>query len=150
MSKHHYPAHSPLLSYHGAGGGAHHSSHPHHYPPEAHSHYQHVIIIIKKKLKIFSINKVFCLLFQPLEPACGDHVSHSLDLVTTLRSELAASNYKRDRLINEVHLFGLIFAKTFAINPYLISYRYLNSRAHYVQKMWKVNNCEPKLHVNPH
>lgn len=32
----------------------------------------------------------------------GDHLSHSIDLVTTLRSELAALTYKRDRLMNEV------------------------------------------------
>ncbi|KAG4068837.1 hypothetical protein HA402_004985 [Bradysia odoriphaga] len=37
-----------------------------------------------------------------VEPACGDHLTHSLDLVTTLRSELAASTYKRDRLIAEL------------------------------------------------
>lgn len=30
------------------------------------------------------------------------HVTHSLDLATTLKSELAASNYKRDRLLNEI------------------------------------------------
>lgn len=32
----------------------------------------------------------------------GDHLSHSIDLVTTLRSELAALTYKRDRLMNEL------------------------------------------------
>jgi septal ring factor EnvC (AmiA/AmiB activator) len=32
----------------------------------------------------------------------GDHLSHSIDLVTTLRSELAALTYKRDRLVNEL------------------------------------------------
>lgn len=32
----------------------------------------------------------------------GDHLSHSIDLVTTLRSELAALTYKRDRLMGEV------------------------------------------------
>lgn len=40
---------------------------------------------------------------QIVEPSCGDHLTHSLDLVTTLRSELAASTYKRDRLIAEVN-----------------------------------------------
>lgn len=36
-------------------------------------------------------------------PPCPDHhLSHSLDLTTTLRSELAASNYKRDRLLHEL------------------------------------------------
>lgn len=30
------------------------------------------------------------------------HVTHSIDLTTTLKSELAAANYKRDRLLNEV------------------------------------------------
>lgn len=35
--------------------------------------------------------------------ACVDHhISHSLDLATTLKTELAASNYKRDRLLNEL------------------------------------------------
>lgn len=34
---------------------------------------------------------------------CGDHhIAHSLDLTTTLRSELAASTYKRDRLLHEL------------------------------------------------
>lgn len=32
----------------------------------------------------------------------GDHLTHSIDLVTTLRSELAALTYKRDRLMNEL------------------------------------------------
>jgi chromosome segregation ATPase len=32
----------------------------------------------------------------------GDHLSHSIDLVTTLRSELAALTYKRDRLVTEL------------------------------------------------
>lgn len=32
----------------------------------------------------------------------GDHLSHSIDLVTTLRSELAALTYKRDRLMGEL------------------------------------------------
>ncbi|XP_055599454.1 coiled-coil domain-containing protein 170-like isoform X3 [Uranotaenia lowii] len=37
------------------------------------------------------------------EPSCNDHhLSHSIDLVTTLRSELAASTYKRDRLMAEL------------------------------------------------
>ncbi|GAB0098460.1 coiled-coil domain-containing protein 170 [Sergentomyia squamirostris] len=41
------------------------------------------------------------------EPPCpgtisGDHLGHSLDLVTTLRSELAASTYKRDRLLGDL------------------------------------------------
>lgn len=37
-------------------------------------------------------------------PPCdgGDHLNHSFDLVTTLRSELAAISYKRDRLVNEL------------------------------------------------
>lgn len=37
-------------------------------------------------------------------PHCdgGDHLNHSFDLVTTLRSELAAISYKRDRLVNEL------------------------------------------------
>lgn len=30
------------------------------------------------------------------------HVSHAIDLTTTLKSELAAANYKRDRLLNEL------------------------------------------------
>lgn len=34
--------------------------------------------------------------------AAGDHLNHSFDLVTTLRSELAAISYKRDRLVNEL------------------------------------------------
>lgn len=36
--------------------------------------------------------------------ACVDHhhVTHSLDLATTLKTELAAANYKRDRLLNEL------------------------------------------------
>lgn len=35
--------------------------------------------------------------------ACVDHhISHSLDLATTLKTELAASNYKRDRLLHEL------------------------------------------------
>lgn len=36
--------------------------------------------------------------------ACIDHhhVTHSLDLATTLKTELAAANYKRDRLLNEL------------------------------------------------
>lgn len=44
-----------------------------------------------------------------MEPACtidhltGDHLSHSIDLATTLRSELAALTYKRDRLMGEVN-----------------------------------------------
>lgn len=43
-----------------------------------------------------------------MEPACtmdhlsGDHLSHSIDLATTLRSELAALTYKRDRLMGEL------------------------------------------------
>lgn len=32
----------------------------------------------------------------------GDHLSHSIDLATTLRSELAALTYKRDRLMGEL------------------------------------------------
>lgn len=41
--------------------------------------------------------------FQPVEPTgCADHLTHSMDLVTTLRSELAAANYKRDRHLTEV------------------------------------------------
>lgn len=30
------------------------------------------------------------------------HVTHSIDLTATLKSELAAANYKRDRLLNEL------------------------------------------------
>lgn len=37
-----------------------------------------------------------------LDHLSGDHLSHSIDLVTTLRSELAALTYKRDRLMNEL------------------------------------------------
>lgn len=35
---------------------------------------------------------------------CVDHhhVSHAIDLTATLKSELAAANYKRDRLLNEL------------------------------------------------
>lgn len=41
--------------------------------------------------------------FQTDPQACVDHhISHSLDLATTLKTELAASNYKRDRLLNEL------------------------------------------------
>ncbi|XP_062551409.1 coiled-coil domain-containing protein 170 isoform X2 [Armigeres subalbatus] len=36
------------------------------------------------------------------EPSCNDHLAHSIDLATTLRSELAASTYKRDRLMAEL------------------------------------------------
>ncbi|XP_021701178.1 coiled-coil domain-containing protein 170 isoform X4 [Aedes aegypti] len=36
------------------------------------------------------------------DPACNDHLAHSIDLATTLRSELAASTYKRDRLMAEL------------------------------------------------
>ncbi|XP_058451467.1 coiled-coil domain-containing protein 170 isoform X3 [Malaya genurostris] len=36
------------------------------------------------------------------DPACSDHLAHSIDLATTLRSELAASTYKRDRLMAEL------------------------------------------------
>ncbi|ETN61578.1 hypothetical protein AND_006729 [Anopheles darlingi] len=35
-------------------------------------------------------------------PSCNDHLAHSIDLATTLRSELAASTYKRDRLMAEL------------------------------------------------
>ncbi|XP_058060025.1 coiled-coil domain-containing protein 170 [Anopheles bellator] len=34
--------------------------------------------------------------------SCNDHLAHSIDLATTLRSELAASTYKRDRLMAEL------------------------------------------------
>lgn len=37
-----------------------------------------------------------------LDHMSGDHLSHSIDLVTTLRSELAALTYKRDRLMTEL------------------------------------------------
>lgn len=37
-----------------------------------------------------------------IDHLAGDHLSHSIDLVTTLRSELAALTYKRDRLGNEL------------------------------------------------
>ena len=53
----------------------------------------------------FSIKK---LPLQQIDTPCtidhltGDHLSHSIDLVTTLRSELAALTYKRDRLMNEL------------------------------------------------
>lgn len=41
--------------------------------------------------------------FQVDPQACVDHhISHSLDLATTLKTELAASNYKRDRVLNEL------------------------------------------------
>lgn len=41
--------------------------------------------------------------FQTDPQACVDHhISHSLDLATTLKTELAASNYKRDRVLNEL------------------------------------------------
>lgn len=35
---------------------------------------------------------------------CVDHhhVTHTIDLTTTLKSELAAANYRRDRLLNEL------------------------------------------------
>lgn len=35
---------------------------------------------------------------------CVDHhhITHTIDLTATLKSELAAANYKRDRLLNEV------------------------------------------------
>ncbi|XP_038111592.1 coiled-coil domain-containing protein 170 isoform X2 [Culex quinquefasciatus] len=37
------------------------------------------------------------------DPGCSsDHLAHSIDLATTLRSELAASTYKRDRLMAEL------------------------------------------------
>ncbi|XP_055641110.1 coiled-coil domain-containing protein 170 isoform X3 [Toxorhynchites rutilus septentrionalis] len=36
------------------------------------------------------------------EPPCNDHLAHSIDLATTLRSELAAITYKRDRLMAEL------------------------------------------------
>ncbi|XP_058815573.1 coiled-coil domain-containing protein 170 isoform X1 [Topomyia yanbarensis] len=36
------------------------------------------------------------------DPSCSDHLAHSIDLATTLRSELAASTYKRDRLMAEL------------------------------------------------
>lgn len=41
--------------------------------------------------------------FQPVD---GTHQDHKMmDLVTTLRSELAAANYKRDRLISQVCVY---------------------------------------------
>ncbi|XP_041777055.1 coiled-coil domain-containing protein 170 isoform X3 [Anopheles merus] len=39
---------------------------------------------------------------HPPPPSCNDHLAHSIDLATTLRSELAASTYKRDRLMAEL------------------------------------------------
>lgn len=38
----------------------------------------------------------------PVGHSTEDHLTHSLDLATTLRSELAALTYKRDRLIHEL------------------------------------------------
>lgn len=76
----------------------HQSLHPP--PPPMHHHhvnhftFQHYF----HSMKNFSIKHL-----QIVEPTCGDHLTHSLDLVTTLRSELAASTYKRDRLIAEVN-----------------------------------------------
>lgn len=41
--------------------------------------------------------------FPQPDPGCSsDHLAHSIDLATTLRSELAASTYKRDRLMAEL------------------------------------------------
>lgn len=70
-----------------------------------HHHHHHCIII----MLIISHSNITFIHFhkkhlQIVEPTCGDHLTHSLDLVTTLRSELAASTYKRDRLIAEVNL----------------------------------------------
>lgn len=58
-------------------------------------------LVVLIKLIFFN---VISYILQPVEPACGDHhtAGHSLDLVTTLRSELAASTYKRDRLLHEI------------------------------------------------
>lgn len=64
---------------------------------------------------------------QIVEPACGDHLTHSLDLVTTLRSELAASTYKRDRLIAEVKwktfLFQIFFPTKSLIFALALGYK---------------------------
>ncbi|KAG5676485.1 hypothetical protein PVAND_006316 [Polypedilum vanderplanki] len=56
----------------------------------------------------WEIFDILCQNIDQVETPCnidhltGDHLSHSIDLVTTLRSELAALTYKRDRLMNEL------------------------------------------------
>lgn len=61
---------------------------------------------IQMNRKFIDLQKIVS--FPQIETPCtvdhlsGDHLSHSIDLVTTLRSELAALTYKRDRLMNEL------------------------------------------------
>lgn len=96
-------------SSHGAGAHqahdpAHHRHHHHAVPPPpGHHHHHHVKqSSLPPNNRIISTYFVFAP-FQPVEPAgCADHLTHSMDLVTTLRSELAAANYKRDRHLSEL------------------------------------------------
>lgn len=61
----------------------------------------------------FPLQQFFISIFSPetffqtdmpctIDHLSGDHLSHSIDLVTTLRSELAALTYKRDRLMHDL------------------------------------------------
>lgn len=45
---------------------------------------------------------IFSCIPQPPDHHLPHHGHHHIDLVTTLRSELAALTYKRDRLVNEM------------------------------------------------
>lgn len=96
--------------------------HPHHHSlPLTHHLHHHV----SDPIDVNIITYIYPILFQNVErvfnyneepyffqmepPPCvpaghsaEDHLTHSLDLATTLRSELAALTYKRDRLIHEL------------------------------------------------
>ncbi|KFB49626.1 AGAP007734-PA-like protein [Anopheles sinensis] len=63
---------------------------PKHHTPHSPVHHHHHAFI-----------NVSYVSLQP-PPSCNDHLAHSIDLATTLRSELAASTYKRDRLMAEL------------------------------------------------
>lgn len=113
MKKHHHsnnhPIHHPIPHVHGTIPHSHsHNSHPLH----SHELHTHTYVSLSGFLflkYLLNINFNFLIQIEPQNCAVthhhdDHHLSHSLDLVTTLRSELAASTYKRDRLLNEVTL----------------------------------------------
>lgn len=75
---------------------------PKHHTPHSPVHHHHHVSIVASVM--YLTDQLLMLLFhsQPPPPSCNDHLAHSIDLATTLRSELAASTYKRDRLMAEL------------------------------------------------